>query len=54
MTKEVTIPSIETKNDDSRINIVERDKENPTNGGFFAEWRQQAYSIIGLICNSLT
>ncbi|XVF37595.1 hypothetical protein REPUB_Repub20aG0023000 [Reevesia pubescens] len=50
VTKEVTVPSIETKDDDSlRIDIVDRDKENPTNGDFFARCREQAYSIIGFV-----
>ncbi|XVF37599.1 hypothetical protein REPUB_Repub20aG0023400 [Reevesia pubescens] len=55
VTKEVTVPSIETNNDDSlRINIVDRDKVNPTSGdNFFAKCSQQAYFIIGLIFPSI-
>ncbi|XVF37596.1 hypothetical protein REPUB_Repub20aG0023100 [Reevesia pubescens] len=53
--KEVIVPSIETKNDDSlRINIFDRDKENPTSvDNFFAKCSQQAYSMIGLIFPSI-
>lgn len=65
MTKEVTVPSIQAENDDClQINIVDRDnKVNPTNSDgepkmssidFFAYCRQQAYSIMGLMCKSLT
>ncbi|XVF65762.1 hypothetical protein PTKIN_Ptkin09bG0276100 [Pterospermum kingtungense] len=54
VTKEVTIPSMESKHDDLRIDIVDRDEENCTKEEFFAKCRQQAYFIIGLFCNFLT
>ncbi|XVF65757.1 hypothetical protein PTKIN_Ptkin09bG0275600 [Pterospermum kingtungense] len=54
VTKEVTVPSIETKKSDSfRIDIVDRDKENLTHGHFLAKCRQQAYYIIGFFVPSI-
>ncbi|XVE80941.1 hypothetical protein DITRI_Ditri15bG0022100 [Diplodiscus trichospermus] len=60
--KEVTIPSIQPKNDDSlRINIVDGENTTKDDGelikssiNFFEQCRRQAFAIICLICNSLT
>ncbi|XVF65751.1 hypothetical protein PTKIN_Ptkin09bG0275200 [Pterospermum kingtungense] len=52
--KEVTVPSVETKNDDSLLlDIVDRNKENPTHGDFRARCKRQAYDIIGLLFPSI-